>query len=150
MRRRIRLIPAALALSCAAAGASAASIAASATQSTDLGGRLVNRFFMELKHHDVAGLRHFLSSAFQIQRANGTRLTKAEYLHSLPDVIGYKVRDFRTTSTQRVVVVTYQARTDELIDGKMVESPYAPRLSAFSHGAHGWQLIAHGNFNPPA
>lgn len=150
MRRRIRLIGIALIMCCASAGASATSGAATATRRAQLGSRLVNRFFLELKHHDVAGLRHLLSPAFQIQRANGTRLTKAEYLHNLPDVIDYKLRDFHTTSTQRVIVVTYQARTDELTSGKKVESPYAPRLSAFTHSARGWQLAAHGNFNPPA
>ena len=149
MFRRFRLMATVLALLAVGAGASAAAITATAKQGAGLGSTLVNRFFSELKHHNVAGLHRLLSPAFQIQRANGTRLTKAEYLQNLPNVIDYKLRHFRTTSTHGAVVVTYQARTDELVDGKKVESSFAPRLSAFSLGDRGWQLVAHGNFNPP-
>jgi hypothetical protein len=137
----------------AALGAAAASIAAThrpAARSTGLGARLVNRFFTELKRHDVAGLRRLLSPAFQIQRADGSRVTKTQYLHHLPNVISYKLRDLRTTSTRTAVVVTYQAATKELINGKKVQSRFAPRLSVFLLGARRWQLVGHGNFNPPA
>lgn len=151
MRCRIRLSAAALAVCCAIAGMSAAAIAATTTTTkAQLGSRLVNRFFRELQHHNVVGLRHFLSPAFQIQRANGTRLTKAEYLHKLPNVVSYKLRRLHTTATERAVVVTYEARTEEMVEGKKVESNYAPRLSAFFHTRHGWRLVAHANFNPPA
>jgi hypothetical protein len=142
-----------VAIAVAALSATAVSIAA--TQRADapsrgLGHRLVNRFFSELKHHDVAGLRRFLSPAFQLQRADGSRLKKKQYLHNLPDVISYRLRDFRVTSTRGALVVTYQAAAKEIINGKKFKAGFAPRLSVFSRGAHGWQLVGHANFNTPA
>lgn len=148
MVRRFSWVGLILVVVLAALAASGASIAA--TRDTGLGRRLVNRFFLELKRHDVAGLRRFLSPAFQIQRADGSRLTKSQYLHNLPTVSGYTLRDLRTSSSRKMVVVTYQARTDEVIDGKKYRAGYAPRISVFSSGTRGWQIVAHGNFNTPA
>lgn len=137
----------------AALAAAAASIAATqrpADHSTGLGARLVKRFFSEIKRHDVAGLRKFLSPAFQIQRADGSRLTKEQYLHNLPTVLSYRLRDLRTASTRTAVTVTYQAAAKEIINGKKFKSGFAPRLSVFFLGPRGWQIVGHANFNTPA
>lgn len=153
MLRRFNRVGLAVVIAVAALSATAVSLAAtqrSAVRFTGLGERLVHRFFTELKRHDAAALRKFLAPAFQIQRADGSRLTKREYLHHLPDVISYRVRDFRTTSTRRTVVVTYQSATKEIINGKPFKSGFAPRLSVFVRGAHGWQIVGHANFNTPA
>ena len=91
MLRRFNWVGLALVVVVATVGVTAASIAATqrpAARSSGLGARLVNRFFSELKRHDVAGLRRFLSPAFQIQRADGSRVTKKQYLHNLPNVNG--------------------------------------------------------------
>lgn len=152
MLRRFSWVGLTFVVVAAALGASAASIAGTRRTATDRGGlgdRLVNRFFSEAKRHDVAGLRKFLSPAFQIQRADGSRLTKASYLRHLPTIISYKLRDLRTTSTGKALVVTYQAAADEVINGKQFKSGYAPRLSVFSTGSRGWQIVAHANFNTP-
>jgi hypothetical protein len=124
------------------------STASLATSSPRLGSRLVHRFFNELVRHDVAGLRAFLSPAFQIQRADGSRETKAHYLRHLPDVLSYRIRKQVETTTRGVVVVTYLASTTELVHGKRVKSAFAPRISTFVRGARGWQLVSHANFNP--
>src|SRR5947209_4942788 len=153
MLRRFNWVGLALVVVVATLGVTAASIAATqrpAARSSGLGARLVNRFFSELKRHDVAGLRRFLSPAFQIQRADGSRVTKKQYLHNLPNVLSYKLRDLRTTSTRTAVTVTYQAATKEMTNGKVSKSGFAPRLSVFFLGARGWQLVGHANFNPPA
>lgn len=77
-------------------------------------------------------------------------MTKRQYLHHLPDLISYRLRDFRTTSTRKTVVVTYQSAAKEIINGKKFKSGFAPRLSVFVRAAHGWRLIGHANFNTPA
>lgn len=152
MFRRFRWLGLWFVVVVAALSVSPASIASTrhpAAHSRSLGGRLVNRFFSEIERHDVAGLRKFLSPAFQIQRADGSRLTKRQYLHNLPTIISYKLRDLRTTSKGSVLIVTYQAAAKEVIDGKKFKSGYAPRMSVFSSGSAGWQIVAHANFNTP-
>jgi hypothetical protein len=99
---------------------------------------------------DVSGLHRFLSPGFQIQRADGSRLTKARYLRNLPTVISYRVRHFVVTGRGDVLVATHQAKTSEMSNGQQVISGFAPRVSVFERGAKRWQLIAHGNFNQPA
>src|SRR5207247_10401039 len=47
---------------------------------------LVLRFFVLLAHKDRAGLRRFLSPAFQVQRADDSASGKAQYLANLPTV----------------------------------------------------------------
>lgn len=153
MLRRFHRVGLAVVIAVAALSATAVSIAAtqrSAVRSSGLGHRLVNRFFSELKRHDATALRRFLSPALQIQRADGSRVTKRQYLHHLPDLISYRLRDFRTTSTRNTVVVTYESAAKEIINGKKFKSGFAPRLSVFVRAAHGWQLIGHANFNTPA
>jgi hypothetical protein len=153
MLRKFKWVGPTVVVVVAALSVAAASLAAtqrSAVHSSGLGARLVNRFFSELKRHDSAGLRRFLSPAFQIQRADGSRLTKEQYLNNLPKVLSYKLRDLRTTSTRTAVTVTYQAATTEIINSKKTKSGFAPRLSVFLLAPGGWQLVGHGNFNPPA
>lgn len=97
---------------------------------------------------DLAGLGAFLSPAFQIQRADGSRENKAHYLANPPDVLSYRLRGLVVTTARGVVVVTYRASTIELVGGKRQRSAFAPRISAFVRGAAGWKLVSHANFNP--
>ena len=47
-----------------------------------------------------------------------------------------------------MLVDTYEVSDDEVVNGKLLQTAYAPRLSVFIH-ATGWQLAAHANFNAP-
>lgn len=115
-----------------------------------LGRALVFRFLNDVKNKNVTDLRRFLSPAFQIQRADGSRSNKFQYLRDLPDVKSFKVRKMIVTSTRDEIVATYQVASDQIINGKQFKAGYAPRISAFTKEAHGWQIISHGNFNTPA
>ena len=117
--------------------------------SKPLGGRLVNRFFGDLKRHDVADLRRFLAPVFQSERTDGTRETKSQYLHMLPNVLSYRLRALRTTANGKVAVVTYEAKTREVIHGKEYSLSYTPRMTVFVVSGHRWRVVAHGNFNTP-
>jgi ketosteroid isomerase-like protein len=119
-----------------------------ATSRHALGTRLVNRFFQDLERRDVPGLRRLLSPAFQIQRADGSRLTKAQYLRNFPAVLSHKLRHFVVTGRGDVLVATYEAKTTLMRNGHHVTSGFAPRISVFVRGKR-WRLVAHGNFNPP-
>lgn len=142
---RALLVVLALVLAVALGPAAASTPAAN---SSSLGRRLVDRFFTELQQHDVTGLRALLSPAFQVQRADGSRLGKAAYFRHLSTIRSFKIRNLATTSNGSVLVDTYEVSADEVVNGKLLQTAYAPRLSVFVH-AKGWQLIAHANFNAP-
>ena len=123
---------------------------ATASGGSALGRQLVNRFFTDTRNHNFDDLRKFLSPAFQIQRADGSRETKAQFLAKFPLVISFQLRRFRVTSAGRTIVVTYQANAFEIINNKRFRSGFLPRISVFVRGSAGWQLVAHSNFNKPA
>ena len=123
--------------------------AAPAESSSDLGERLVNRFLSRLQDHDVQGLKKFLSPAFQLQRADGSRVTKSEYLSDLPTLNSYTIRDLRQTKTKDVLVATFQERADLVVDGVQFQHGFQPRLATFVHGKERWRLISYANFATP-
>jgi protein-disulfide isomerase len=148
MPRRVRLLTVALAAAGVLLMVSLSSVGASTRPGTR-GLQLVNRFFSDVQGKKVADLKKFLSSAFQLQRADGTRQSKAQFLAKLPTVKSYKLRDTLETSAGPTIVVTYQVAANEVIDGKPYQTGYLPRISVFVNGPQGWQFVAHSNFNTP-
>ena len=93
----------------------------------------------------VARLDHFLADEFQIVRADGSRLTKVEYLAKPADVHEYTIADVVATQHEDIVIVSYTLATTETIDG-VQQTTTAPRLSVFHWDGADWQLAAHSNF----
>jgi hypothetical protein len=145
MSRLVRVIAVALVLTAAALPAQA--VAAPTTG--QLGKQLLRRYFTDLQRVNRADLRKFLSPAFQVQRADGTRQTKAELLKNPPKVGPYTFRGMRTTADANVLVVTFQVSVIETINGKPFKTGFAPRVAVFVAVAKGWQLIGYANFNAP-
>ena len=123
---------------------------AAAESPAALGRRLVDRYLADVRRHDVADLRKFLSPAWQIQRADGSRLTKRQYLRNLPTVRTEVISKLRVTSAANALVVTFLNRVNEVIGGKQFRTSPTPRLAAFVHGDKGWLMVAFANFNTPA
>jgi Domain of unknown function (DUF4440) len=115
---------------------------------TATGGSLVNRFFDLIEHNDVKGLQRFLSPAFQIERADGSGGTKAEYLANLPSITNFSIADLAVTQAGSVLIVRYQASIEGVVNGKPATPGPAPRLSVLSRTGKTWRLVAHANFNP--
>ena len=138
----VALAPAALAP--AAVGRPAPRLASPVAAGT----RLVERFFTLLERKDVAGLRSFLSPAFQIQRADGSASGKSQYLKELPGVLSFRLSRFAATQAGGVLVVRYLANVTGSVNGKPYMPGAAPRLSVFTWNGRRWQLVAHANFNP--
>ena len=109
--------------------------------------RLVNRFFTLVQGHDVAGLKKFLSPAFQLERADGSGTHKANYLTSLPSVQRFDITNLDATQSGSVLVARYLADATGLVNGNPFTPGPAPRLSVFTWNGSGWQLVAHANFN---
>jgi uncharacterized protein DUF4440 len=153
--RRIRpaliasLLALALALAPAALGAQPATKPAPKLSAPVKTARsLVTRFFTLVERKDVAGLRSFLSPAFQIQRADGSSANKAQYLKKLPDVMSFRLSRFVASQAGPVLVTRYLSDTTGTVNGKPFTPGNAPRLSVFVWNGRAWQLAAHANFNP--
>jgi len=111
--------------------------------------QLANEFLRLLQAKDTAGLARFLDPAFLLQRADGTYLTKAQYLRNPAVVNGYTVSNVFGTRHGSVRVVRYTVVTDQLIDGQKVTADPVSRLSTFRRHGRTWRLIAHANFVAP-
>jgi len=102
-----------------------------------------------IQHKDVAGLRSFLSPAFQVQRADGSALARDQYLtEPLPTVETFKITKLVATQAGSVLVARYLATVTGKVNGKPYTPGPAPRLSVFTWNGSAWQLAAHANFNP--
>ena len=110
--------------------------------------QLVNRFFVLLERKDRAGLRRFLSPAFQVQRADGSGGGKKEYLANLPTINRFDITRLHATRAGATLVVRYLAEVEGIVNGKAYKPGPAPRLSVFAWTGKRWQLAAHANFNP--
>ena len=110
---------------------------------------LVTRYFELLKAKDTTGLGDFLAPAFQLQRADGSGATKAEFIaNGLPSIDSYTLADVAATQGAGTLVVRYTALVSGTTNGKAYTNAPAPRFSVFSWDNGTWRLIAHGNFNP--
>src|SRR5690348_7506608 len=102
------------------------------TDPTATASPLVNRFFDLIEHNDVKRLQRFLSPAFQLERADGSGGTKAEYLANLPTITKFSISDVVATQTGSVLIARYQATIEGVVNGKPATPGPAPRLSVFS------------------
>jgi hypothetical protein len=111
--------------------------------------RLASEFLRLLHAEDTAGLRAFLSPAFLIQRADGSWLTKAQYLEAPAKIESYTVSEVHGTRTGDTRVVRYTVQTMQTIDGQPFSADPVPRLSTFVKRRGAWRLVSHANFNAP-
>jgi hypothetical protein len=151
MRRLSVLLVSTSLVSLLAAGSAAAARVRPAPQFADpniAGARLVSDFFVLLQNKNTAGLERFLAPAFQVQRADGSAVGKADYLAALPTVTAFSITKLVATQTGGVIVVRYLAQATGLVNGKPYTPGPAPRLSVFMWEGTRWQMAAHANFNP--
>src|SRR5438067_5489413 len=109
---------------------------------------LLTRYFELTQKKDTAGLQRLLSPAFQVERADGSGMNKADFLTHLPTIRSFALTDVSATQAGSVLVVRYLARAEGLVNGKPYTPGPAPRLTAFDWNGSAWQVAAHANFNP--
>jgi Domain of unknown function (DUF4440) len=141
-------IPLSAAIAPTVAGATVPSTATDASDAITTAKPLVDKFFTLVQKKDVAGLKKFLSPAFELQRADGTGANRSEYLGALPTVESFTLTNFSASRTGSVLVVRYLADATGLVNGKPYAPGPAPRLSVFARTGGKWQIVAHANFNP--
>jgi hypothetical protein len=150
MKTRLIVASVLTALALALAPAAGAVVRSDASADTQKGTELVEKFFTIIKDQDLKALEKFLSPAFQIQRADGSYLTKDEYLENPAKVESFELSGFQVTRAGKTLIVRYDSAADVTIDGVQQSTDPAPRLSVFVKSKKRWQIVAHANFNVPA
>lgn len=148
MRIVARLLAlAALAVALVACGASGG-MGTSATQANDVGTEAVTGFFTTLQKPEAdrkADLEKLLAPEFQIVRAEGDDIARADYIASPPSVTTFTIANVNATVAGDSLVVAYQVETTETLNG-VEQTTTAPRLSTFRKIDGSWRLVAHANF----
>ena len=101
-----------------------------------------------MAHKDRAGLESFLSSAFQVERADGSGSEKKAYLTKHATIREFHITRLRATQAGGTLVARYLADVKGVVNGKPYTPGPAPRLSVFVWNGERWQLASHANFNP--
>jgi hypothetical protein len=111
--------------------------------------QLVTAWFQTLVDKDWTELQTFMSPAFQIVRANGSRATKSEYLASKPDEQSFQLSRMFATRSGSVLVANYVVKEKAVIDGVPYSTDPAPRLTVFTRSDKSapWQILSTANFN---
>ncbi len=92
-------------------------------------------------------LETVLAPEFQIQRADGTGLDRAEYIGggaaTIIEIHG--IENLVVTSHEGIMVVRYTLIVAETVGGVTVER-HAPRITVFRREGETWLVVAHANF----
>jgi len=115
------------------------------------GRELATEFLTILQNGDRDALDAFLDESFQLQRADGSGGTKAEYLDNPAQVTSFELGPTVTAAQSgNVLTVRWSVVIDEAVNGNALSKAEAPRLSAFVWDSGRWRLSSHANFNVSA
>ena len=99
-----------------------------------------------LKNKDIKGLDEFLSPAFQLQRTDGSFLTKKEYLENPSQVDEFEILELSGTRYGNTRVIRFVARVTATVNGKRTGDDPSPRLATYVWNGERWQLAAYANY----
>jgi len=106
----------------------------------------VNAWLAAVASGDAGELQAILAPEFQIQRADGTGLDKAEYVDGgAANLSSFEATDLVATREGDIMVVRYTLLVSETIDGEPMQAT-APRLTVFRWDGERWLVVAHANF----
>ena len=113
------------------------------------GEKLVRTLWSDFNSNDEAVFQNWISDGFQSVHEDKAR-SKDEEINVLMALhLGtYTLDNFKTTQDNNVVIVTYTVAVHETIDGKILPTAPAERLSVFMYDGENWKWIAHANLNP--
>lgn len=122
---------------------------AAPAEDTKIAEETQNAFFQALQDGDTAALEELLSPAFQLVRADGSALTKSEYLANPATMKSFELSDFVTTREGDIIVAKFTGATDEVIDGQEYARAPATRFAVMQKDGGTWRILAQVNFNAP-
>ena len=113
------------------------------------GEQMERQIWKDFKVGNMEVISAKISDAFQSVHQDGAR-NKEQELKLLKNVnLGdYELSEFKTSQEDNVLVVTYMISVKETIDGKVLSTDPAPRLSTWIKEDGTWKWISHANLNP--
>ena len=113
------------------------------------GEELVRQLWNDFKTNDREILGKWLDEGFQSVHEDGYR-NRDQELELLVNLnLGeYELSDFNSTQSGNILVVTYFVSVYETIEGKLMPTDPAARMSVFKFKDNAWKWIAHANLNP--
>jgi Domain of unknown function (DUF4440) len=113
------------------------------------GEELVRTLWADFNSNDEAVFENWISDGFQSVHEDKARCKDEEVKVLEALHLGkYTLDDFKSTQDKNILVVTYTVSVHETIDGKILPTAPAERLSVFMYDGKDWKWIAHANLNP--
>lgn len=155
MKRTLALIVCIAALPALIAGCgSSDGDTASADQTPNQQAReLLTNFWTQVKDADTSGLETTLDPSWQLARADGTHLSRSEYIDEVGkgeiDIVDFSFDQIFATRSESSIVVRYITTADYTLEGKKYKGTPAPYLGTFIFEEERWQMTSQANFNVP-
>ena len=138
------------ALTLAACSSSSATAAPTLADPSATGRELVVAWLTALQQKDMASIDAQLAPNFQIQRADGSSSTKAEYLANPASIDTFELGDTLVgLQNANTLTVRWALKVTGETNGVAVPNKEAARLTGFQWNGERWQIITYANFNAP-
>ena len=113
------------------------------------GEQMERQLWEEIKAQNMEYVESKIAVGFQSAHPDGARTREQEIELMKGLQLGeYEMTDFRVTQNGSFIVVTYKVSVEEIIDGQVLPTEPAARLSVWAKTDKGWQWISHANLNP--
>ncbi|MBU2538198.1 MAG: nuclear transport factor 2 family protein [Proteobacteria bacterium] len=117
-----------------------------ATNENNVGEKLLQQLWANLKKPDIEMIKKTTASGFQSVHQDGANTLEQELELIKGLKLGkYTLSNIKITQNGPVLIATYLVSVEETIEGKRLTKKPAPRLSVFLETENGWQWIAHAN-----
>lgn len=113
------------------------------------GEHLLNRLWKDMKEGNVKAIKKYTTQKFQSVHFDGARDRSGELnLIANLHLQSYVLSNIKVTEEHNVIIITYLAQVQELINGAPV-STTAPRLTIFQKIKGDWKWISHASLVIP-
>ncbi|MDZ4203188.1 MAG: nuclear transport factor 2 family protein [Bacteroidales bacterium] len=113
------------------------------------GVELVIGLWSDFKSGNQEVFENLIAEGFQSIHQDGARDKDQEITLLMGLHLGeHNLDNFKVTQNDNVVIVTYTVSAYETIEGNVLPTAPAARLSAFQYDGKDWKWIVHANLNP--
>lgn len=114
---------------------------------------LLTTFWSQVTDAKTADLENTLDPSWQLARADGTHLSRSEYIKEVGsgqiDIVNFEFNQIDATRSPSSLVVRYITTADYTLEGKEYKGTPAPYLATFIFEDERWQMTSQANFNVP-
>jgi uncharacterized protein DUF4440 len=113
------------------------------------GEKLERQMAADIKAKNWTAVESRIAEGFQSVHPDGIRDRAAEIaLLKNMNLGDFTLSDFKSTTIDDNIVVTFTMTVAETVDGKRLPAKPAYRLSVWKKGVNGWEWICHANLAP--